>query len=390
MASDRLPAVRSASSIACLALALLLSPGEALTQQQGPRGRSSGIPMHYEDVEVSTIIDEVARATGRRFVYGDNVRGRVTITVPERVTPDESLELLFAALFLKGFTAIPLDEETIRIVPVLETTTGAPVVERAENEVGDRPITTLIELEEITADQAAEALAPYVARNALALAHPATNNLILAGTEAQLVRLITIARVLDRAAHEQLLVRTLRYRRAGLAAEMVDTVFNHTPVEANHVEIWTDDRTDQLIVRGHPAVLQEIRRFLEGFDRPVEGEGLVRVVWILNRDAEEIAEILGSLAGPAPVAAAPRPRAASRGAAPLPDVSTTLMGRSYRIEVDVHSHTRVPRAAISRRRTERASPASRRSSRKSSNASDTAAKKRSREATRTRTRPSRS
>lgn len=339
MASDSLGPVRAIACMTRLALALLcvlvLSVGEGVAQRTGSRSREAGIAMHYEDTDLTRLVDAVARETGRRFVYGDALRGRVTITVPGRVSEAEALDLLFAALYMRGFAALPLDDDTIRIVPVLETGSSAPVIADADDPRGERPITTLVSLEHISAEAAVAAMNPYLSRNSVAVAHMATNSLILAGTEGQLVRLITIARILDRSTNETLLVRTLRYRSVQLAAEMIDTVFNNTPVKANHVEIWTEERVNQLIARGHPATLDEIRRFIENFDRPVEGEGLVRVVRVLNRDAEELASLLGQLSSTAPVSAPPRGRPAGARQSGRADLASDLVGRQYHIEVDV-------------------------------------------------------
>jgi general secretion pathway protein D len=327
--------VRLASCILGIALAFLLVPGEAPGARPRDRARRGGIPVHYADREISEIVTDIAHATGLRFVFGDELRGRVTITVPGRVEKEEALELLYAALYMRGFAAIPLDDETIRIVPVLETTASAPLDRNAVTTTGERSITTLIELDEISADEAVAALAPYVSGNGVAVAHPPTNSVILAGTEGQVVRLMTIARILDAASLENVMVRSVRYRDVGFVADMIDRVFNETPIEANHVEIWTDDRTQQVIVRGHPAALAEIRSFIDGLDVAPMDDGKMHVVRVYNRDVEQLAELLTSLAAgsgstPRPVA----PRALPVANAVVADLSEDLVDRAYHIEVD--------------------------------------------------------
>ncbi len=328
--------MRLASCILSLALVLLLVPGDAPGARPRDRTRRGGIPIHYADREISEIVTDIAHATGHRFIFGDDLRGRVTITVPGRVSEAEALELVFAALYMRGFTAIPLDEQTFRIVPVLETTSGAPVIGEAVSRTGERPITTLIELDAVSADEVVATLAPYVSANAVAVAHPETNSVILAGTEGQIVRLITIARLLDAASRETLMVRAIRYREASFIAELIEDIFNSSPVEANHVEVWTDDRTEQVVVRGHPAALDEIRSFIEGIDVPPLDGGLAHVVRVQNRDAEELATLLMSLAPGAasapvrPVAGALLPGATEAAA----DFAEDLVGRTYHIEAD--------------------------------------------------------
>ncbi|MDG2051002.1 MAG: secretin N-terminal domain-containing protein [Myxococcota bacterium] len=289
------------------------------------------IPMHYERAELPVIIQDVARATGRRFVYDSDLDGRVTITVPGRVSQEEALELLFAALFLNDLTALPSEGGTIRIVPIIETLSSAPV-EQAASLLGGRPITTLIGLDHVSAERAAETLRPYVSRNGLVLAYAPANSLILAGTEGQVVRWITIARMLDAAAIEEVLVRTIRYRDVEQLAAMLEIIFNQGRLAKERVTIASDTRSSRIIIEGNALALIEIRRFIENFDRPVEGEGLIHVVRILNRDAEQMASLLTGLAdSTASPASGP---STSRRAQPQIANTQKLMGRDFKIDVD--------------------------------------------------------
>ena len=323
--------MRTPSCIALALVALLLLEGSVSAQRAARREREPGIAMHFEDRDLTEIIDRVARATNQRFVYGDDLRGRVTITVPGRVSAEEAIELLHAALQMRGFAALPLEEGTYRIVPVLDTTSGAPVADVMEASERERPVTTLIELEHTSVDAVVAALGPYVSRNGVALAYAPTNSIVLAGSEVQVARLITIARIIDRAANEQLMVRAIRYRSVQSVANLVDTVFNDTPVAANKVEIWTDDRTAQIVLRGHPARLAEVRELIDDFDQPVVGQGIVGVIRVRNRDAEEVAGLLTDFGNEAQAPAA----AARPGQEADPTFSRALSGRDFSITVDV-------------------------------------------------------
>ena len=329
--------MRVAACIASLLVLLVLQPQAAHAQRRPRPEQRDGIAMHYEDTDIAVIVDAVARATGRRVVYGDELRGRVTITVPGRVSGDEAFELLLAALYQRGFTALALEDGTLRIVPVLETAGAAPLATGPLSAEGERPVTTLVELDELSAQDAYLAIQPYVSPNAIAIPLETGNRLILAATESQLVRLVAIVRALDAVAGEALLVRTIRYRETGAIADMIDVVFNSGPVASEHVELFTDDARQQIVVRGHPLRLAEVRRFVERMDRPLEGQGLVRVVRVRNRDAEELAGMLATLAESRPVGGGAPPvgfEGGAEGEGFVPDLGGALVGRSFHIEVD--------------------------------------------------------
>ena len=47
---------------------------------------SDGVNLDFNDVELTVVIDTIAKVTGKNFIYDDRVRGRVTILSPEKVS----------------------------------------------------------------------------------------------------------------------------------------------------------------------------------------------------------------------------------------------------------------------------------------------------------------
>ncbi|MEE3327811.1 MAG: hypothetical protein VX252_10780, partial [Myxococcota bacterium] len=110
------------------------------------------IPVHYDAWDLPAIVNAIGRATGHTFIFGDDLRGRVSVTVPSRVTSGEALELLNAMLFLQGFAAIPVEEGVSKIVKISESSSSAPRVEGSLELTRTRPVTTLVALENIDVD----------------------------------------------------------------------------------------------------------------------------------------------------------------------------------------------------------------------------------------------
>jgi general secretion pathway protein D len=250
------------------------------------------IPVHYKQRDIADIVSMIARATGQRFIFDDTLRGRVTVTVPYRVNPQEALAILDAALFVKGFAALPVGEDTTKIVPLTESQSGSPITAVPLDPEGGRVITTMIRLRHADANEAVTALGPNVSEFGAALPYEPANSVILSGPEAQVARLIAILRMLDQAADENILVRTVRYRSATTIAEILEVTFNEGRRQGDRVGIWADERTNQVLVQTSPVRLEAIRKTIEKIDRLEEGEGLVRVVRVLNRPAEDISAIL--------------------------------------------------------------------------------------------------
>ena len=310
-------------SIFALFLFAMPSFGAEERRQTGPT-----IPVHYKQREISQIVSLIARATGRRFIFDDSLRGRITITVPYRVSHEEALALLDAALFVKGFAALPVGDDTTKIVPLAESQVGSPTTDTALDPEGGRVITTMVRLRHADATKAVTALGPNVAESGAAIPYPPGNEVILAGPEAQVARLATILRVLDQAADENILVRTLRHRSAAVAAEILEVTFNEGRRPGDQAAIWTDERTNQVLVQTSPVRLEAMRKTIEKIDRIDDGEGMVRVVRVLNRPAEEISEILvGMQKGQS--GAKPGTRKAV-----VEELGNSLQNRPYTVTVD--------------------------------------------------------
>ena len=159
---------------------LVLGVAPATRSADRPQAEVGSIPVHYDAWELASIVNAIGQATGHAFIHGDDLRGRVSVTVPSRVTPGEALELLNAILFIQGFAAIPLDESTSKIVKMTEVSSSAPRVDGSLELTRDRPVTTLISVKNVSAESVVTALASLISKNSVALAYPPTNSIILA------------------------------------------------------------------------------------------------------------------------------------------------------------------------------------------------------------------
>jgi general secretion pathway protein D len=115
--------VRSTGVVLCL----LFSSGVA------PASATSSEPIYVENVDVQTVVRQVAALTGITFLFDpERVRGKITVLSPKGVSPTEALDLLRSALALHGYTLlsraeatwivpvdqVPSDAFTIKVVPL--------------------------------------------------------------------------------------------------------------------------------------------------------------------------------------------------------------------------------------------------------------------------------
>jgi len=307
-----------------------------------PRPRDSSrrrIALQLEDVDVKEVIAAIARETGQPFLHNDELIGRLTLLVADRVTPEEALQLLDAGLQMLGFATVPTPGGLLRVVEIETASREAPFedpLRSGHRGSGEALVTTLARLEAADAASVASALQPWQGPSSQAYVHAPTNAIILAGSEKRLRHLLALIRALDHAAQEDLIVRRLRHRDASQIAELAATALSRD-APAEPLEIWADARTNSVLARATPDRLDELRAFIARIDRPATGGGSLSVVRILNQDPEQIAERLRELARAPGGEDLANPGRRMIG-------SGTLLGRDFDVAVDTPTNSLILRA----------------------------------------------
>ncbi len=292
--SDSLLDIVNSLTSLLLCLLFLCSPsiGRAADRVQP---EAATIPVHYDATEIGRVVDAIARATGESFIYGDDLKGRVSVTVPSRVTPGEALELLNALLFLKGFSAIPMGQGVNKIVKSSEVSASAPRVEGQLELTSSRPVTTLIKMENVQAESVVTGLSSLTAKDAVVLGYPLTNSIIFAGSEGQVARLLELSRLIDRSANENVMVRSLRHRSSSFVEEVLAEVIDSDSSSARSTRVWNIPRSNQIVVQSNQDDLQKFRAIITNLDQPPVGGGGIEVVRVLNRDVIEVSDQLNGM-----------------------------------------------------------------------------------------------
>ena len=147
-----------------LALFALLAPDSVYGQQS----KAQTVSLDFKEMELTDVIELIAEATGKNFLYDERVRGTVTVISPTRVTPDEAYRVFESILQVKGFTTVPGPGGMLKIVPTreakespIETVAGDVVIPNR-----DQFITRLLTLKYVKADAISITLRPLISKEA--------------------------------------------------------------------------------------------------------------------------------------------------------------------------------------------------------------------------------
>ncbi|MDW8121018.1 MAG: secretin N-terminal domain-containing protein [Armatimonadota bacterium] len=161
------------------------------------------VEMNFVRAEISAVLEFYSKATGKIYVPHPSLDGTLTIIAPFRLSIDEAMQVLSAALQVRGFTMVPEgDGRIIRILPISQARQEA-----IETRFGPVPkptvppsqlVTQVFQLRFLNARQAQSELQPLLsAQNALITSTTVGNFLILVDTEANVQRIGQLIQAMD-------------------------------------------------------------------------------------------------------------------------------------------------------------------------------------------------
>ncbi|MEH3040195.1 MAG: type II secretion system secretin GspD [Sphingomonas paucimobilis] len=275
---------RFASAFLSLALAAT-SLSSAMAQTQ-----AADIVVNMRGVEIADVADQISRITGRTLILDPTVKGQVTVTSAEPLSPAGVWELFQSVLRANGFAAVR-SGSAWRIIPQANAVRDGGVRGRG---VGGQELTTrMVRLSNVPSADAARIVRPLVA--SFGSVEPLTQpNAIVVTDYADNVRRIeALARSLDGGGGSTFATITLSNGNAADIATAMQAVLGE-----GGARVAGDPRSNTILVRGTPAGVAEARRIAQSLDARGGSATMSTRVFRLNfADAESVTEVLRGILG---------------------------------------------------------------------------------------------
>lgn len=277
----------------------------------------------YPNADIADIVKAISELTGKNFIVDPQVRGKITIIAPSRITVAEAYKAFLSALAINGLAVVPGDgfykikQARAAQRDNIDTFSGAYYPS------SDQMITRIIKLKYISADEVNKQLRILTSTNGELVPYTPTNSLIVSDYGANMDRIQKILDQLDvQGFEEQLEVMRVRYARAKDIADLVDQIINKgekknqfgagvprfrpagTPDSGggSGAEVYNlvvpDERTNSIIVVGNKAGIEKIRKLVSRLDYPMrpDEQGGFNVYYLRHAEAEPIANVLNGIA----------------------------------------------------------------------------------------------
>ncbi|MBM4331504.1 MAG: type II secretion system protein GspD [Deltaproteobacteria bacterium] len=280
------------------------------------------ITMDFQDVDLSVVIKFIGELTGKNFLVSDQVRGKVTIISPKKITVREAYKVFESVLEMNGFTAVP-GADAIKIIPSgIARQAGLEIHEGKEPsavKVEDRMITQVVPLEHAVSDEVRALFTPLISKDGTIVSYKPTNHLIITERASNIHRLLKIIEQIDvRIVEEKISVFSLEFASAKSLAEKITQLISidprpptparppGPPATQRVFKVIPDERTNNLIVLANHQDTQDIRRLISSLDKEApKGKSQLHVRYLEHARAEELAKVLSSIVG-SKAKAAPR------------------------------------------------------------------------------------
>jgi len=261
------------------------------------------VTIDFNDVDIALFIKFISELTGKNFVVDKAVRGKVTIISPTKISVKEAYKVFESVLEVHGFTAIPAGS-VVKIVPAVEARSKNIETRLREEAIDpeDKVVTQLIPLEYANPDELKKLFTPLISKSSVMVSYAPTGMLIVTDVLSNLKRLLHIVKVIDVVGiGEEISVIPLQHATASVLVKSVTSIFQtkarkgRAPVSPG-IKVVADERTNSLIIAGTEDDIIRVRQLIALLDKEMpRGEGDIRVYYLQNANAEDLAQVLTAL-----------------------------------------------------------------------------------------------
>lgn len=260
-------------------------PSTLLAETTPPSGEMS---QNFQDVDISKVIEAVAKISGRNFIIDPRVKGKVTLIAPEAMEPDALYETLLAVLDVHGFVAIPNDN-VIKVVPANLAKDKIPYRQARDN--GEEWVTEVLNVNNVEATKLVAILRPMVAREGHLVGLADSNKLIVTDMVSNIQRIKSVLARVDKDLNSEFEVLQVEHAPA---KEIEKTLKALLPRKNNGsgVSYSVDERSNRIVLSGDPQKRIQIRALIAELDIPVNANGQLKVVYLRYAKAAELLPVL--------------------------------------------------------------------------------------------------
>ena len=283
----------------------LNAQAQAVAKPEAAVKRGEPVTLNFVNANIDAVARTMATLTGRNVVVDPRVKGSITLTTEQPVTPAVAYSQFLASLRLQGFTVVNsagLD----KIVPEADAKLQGGAVTTQAPLSGGQIATTIFKLDFENANNLLPILRPLISPNNTINVNPGNNSLVITDYADNLNRLGKIIAALDVANATDVEVLPVKNVSVTDLAPLVSRLLENNAgsggtavAESSYkTTVIAEPRSNSLLVRAsNPARLALVRTLVQNLDQPTlngpnGAAGNIYVVYLKNAEATKLATVL--------------------------------------------------------------------------------------------------
>ncbi len=317
----------------------------------------------YRDAPITDVVNAIQKLTGKRFIYDQNLNGKITVMSPAKVTVAEAWKLFLTALAMNQYTVVP-SGKFLKIRKIDDAKADSlDIYTGSYYPNSDQLIIKLIRLKYISAEEVAKTFDKAIKSKAgQVIPYEKTNSLIVMDLGSNIESMARIIEELDKPGFEERLrVIPIKNAKAKDLADLIDKIINKGEDKKKNTFrpasrfgqqekneslslVTPDERTNSIIVVGNQDGIERIVRLVQELDYPLDpaDAGGVYVYYVKHGEAKKIADTLNGIAQEQEKkATTPTPAAGGDNAAGFqaPKAKQQLFGGDIIIKADENTNS---------------------------------------------------
>ncbi|MCP9759330.1 type II secretion system protein GspD [Aquitalea sp. S1-19] len=256
---------------------------------------SDPVMLNFVGAEIPVVVQAIGEITGKTFVLDPRVKGTINIVSAKPVPRELSYQILLSSLRMQGFAAVEGAGGVVKIVPEADAKLHARSGSPRRTDV-DRLITKVFVLKNANVNQLVPVLRPIISPNNTVTAMPQSNAVVVTDYADNIRRIESIIESVESAASGDVAVLPVAFGSAIELSGMLQKLLQAQGEGAGKVTLIPDARANVIMVRADtPGAMGKVKSLLKLLDKPSQAGGNVRVVYLKNAEAVQVAKVLRTL-----------------------------------------------------------------------------------------------
>ena len=275
------------------------------------------VNFNFDQVDIGVFVKLVGKETGRKFVLGEGVQGKITVVSP-LISHKEVFPLFVSILESSGFSVVE-DNGIYHVVQLQKRdTAAAPVIGAEEKTPVEGIVTKIIRLQNVSASEMRKALESKVGggKTGAIAAIDETNHLLITDTSESIRRIEKIITEIDRPGMARTTeVVPLKFASAEELANQLNLAMAESESRGEQLKNRLPDvpgsssagtrrsamvvpapHSNSLILVGTPAQITEFKRLIELMDVEAQtGRGRLNAIFLKYLSATEASTNINAL-----------------------------------------------------------------------------------------------